>query len=163
MVDNAARWSRWLKGKRYDVRAVVADAANTLRITQFEIRVQIRDNQTGDVFDRKGFGRVEDTGKPTYVYFRSKKRLLKEVLEMGDDTVTWSEWKIGRLYDVRVATSDLVASPTQFRVRVEIRDKKGNIIQRSGRATYINPQQVPTYVNFGGKKLHITQLLTLEE
>jgi hypothetical protein len=163
MVDVPARWSRWLKGKRYDVRAVTADASATLKISQFTIRVQIRDNQTGEVFDRKGSGRVEGTNRPTYVHFKNKRRLLKEVLEMDEPPTVWTEWLEGKTYDVRIVKSDLIASPAKFCVRVEIRDKAGKVTSRMGHATYINNTSFPTYVSFKGKKLYINQLLELEE
>jgi hypothetical protein len=163
MVDVAARWSRWLKGKRFDVRAVTSDASATLKITQFTVRVQIRDRQTGKVFDRKGFGRVEGTNKPTYVHFKNKRRLLKEVLEMDDAPTVWTEWMKGKMYDVRIVKSDIIASPTKFCVRVEIRDRAGKVTPRVGHATYINNTSFPTYVSFKGKKLYVNQLLELEE
>jgi hypothetical protein len=163
MVDVTARWSRWLKGKRYDVRAVTSDASATLRVTHFEMRVQIRDRQTGEVFDRKGFGRIDGADKPTYVYFKNKKRSLGEVLAMEDAAPVWSEWMIGKAYDVRIVKSDIIASPSRFSIRVEIRDKTGKVVKRSGHAVYISETSVPTYVSFKGKKLYINELLDLDE
>lgn len=160
MVSEAARWSKWLHGKQYDVRAVLADVEDTVKITQFSIRVQIRNRTTGQVSTRLGLGSIDGQ---VFVKFQNKRLSLRQVLELENKPVVWSNWQSGKMYDVRFATSDLVRSSTKFRTRIQIRNKAGVVFERSGYSIYISDTAVPTYVSFQGKKLYIPQILELEE
>ncbi len=76
------QWSRWEKGKRYEVRLAATDLTLLSFDNSFSVRIEIKDRD-GTVFPRVGRGRlITEQLRPTKVTFRGRQMYYNELFQL---------------------------------------------------------------------------------
>lgn len=90
---------------------------------------------------------------------------------MVSDATKWSEWQLGKVYDLRFAESDVGETvdwdakpdPT-FRIRIEIRKRAtGKLFTREGKGRLVSFDYTPITFTFKGRTMYFSTLLNLED